>query len=351
MSYAVSRDHVRSARTHMGCKRVVGARFPVTIFEHELDVACNWGRAMPNGKFAMVLLFASACGGCTMGAYVPVNEYDRVPPSEPQEVTTITGDESVFLVWSAPPEPDLFGFTAYISDDDVNYFAFAELPAWQRQLIVDADILPRDLPFGFGNGGTYFFGLSSVDAAGNRSPLTESSTTFDTPRPEGRGLVLHDYFGPRVASSGYDFSRWPYGVPADGRSACADIVFGYENGVPFLYAADPAAVELQDKGRFGFDDPEVGWFFADEWYGTDVVEVVPGHVIMVRILGDALARDCRTSSHVAKVRVVSVGRDAVVLDWAYQEAAGNPELKPAVAGSGEPGPTAENPRRGAEVRS
>ena len=308
---------------------------------------------MSNSKIAVVMVLASAAwsGGCTVGVYTPASAFDQVPPSEPRDVSTITGDESVFLVWSAPPERDLAGFTAYISDDDVEYFAFAELPAWQRQLIVDADILPPDLPFGFGNGGTYFFGLSAVDAAGNRSRLTESSTTFDTPRPEGRGLFLRDFHGPDVAASGYDFSRWPYGVPADGRSACADIVFARENGVPLLYAADPAAVELEDKGRLGFDDPEVGWFFADEWTGTDVVELVPGHVIVVRILGDALARDCRASSHVAKVRVVRVDRDAVVLDWAYQEAAGNPELKPMAARAGEPGSGAAKARRGAEVRS
>jgi len=290
---------------------------------------------MSYSKIAVVFVLSSAAwtSGCTIAAYAPIGGVDQVPPAAPYDVLTTTGDESVVLTWSASHESDLVGFTASISEDDEHYYAFAELPVWQRSVVVDADMLPPELPFGFGNGGTYYLGVSAVDAAGNRSPLTESSTTFDTPRPEGRGLVLRDFYGPRVASSGYDFSRWPYGIPTDGRSDCADIVFAVENGVPLLFAADPAAVELQDKGRLDFDDPRVGWWFGDAWSGTDVVQLVPGHVVMVRILGDALARDCRVSSHVAKVRVVHVDRDAVVLDWAYQEAPGNPELKPVAARS------------------
>lgn len=257
-----------------------------------------------------------------------VDPYDLTPPAEPQDVWSITGDGEVTLYWSAPADRDLAGFSVFLSVDDRDYYRIATLGTDRHHFVIGGESVPASVPFDFVNGSTYFLGVAAFDFADNESELTETSTTFDTPRPAGRGLRLYRADGPRAGESGYDFSRSPYGYPMSATSLFTDVYFSVESGVPVLRTPHPQVVELQDMGWLDFDDPRVSWFSEAGW---DPVEALPlrlGHVIVVRIWEETRPGNTLEPFNVGKLAVVGFESDAVVLDWAYQIDPNNYELKP-----------------------
>jgi hypothetical protein len=273
--------------------------------------------------------------GCTDSSRRVIGTDDVVPPSEPRDVWSITGDGAVTLYWSAPLGEIVRGYSVFISQNDLDYYRVGDVGPDRHHFDIDGETLPPGVPFDFVNGNTYFLGVSSFDAAGNESELTESSTTFDTPRPSGRGLQLYRADGPRASESGYDFSRSPFGYAMSGSSLFTDVYFASEGGVPVLRTPYPQVVEMQDMGRLDFDDPRVGWLFEGEWIPASAVPLRPGHVILLRIWEETRPGNTLEPFNVAKLLVTDVRSDVVTLDWAYQIAPNNRELKP---GAVEPGP-------------
>ncbi|MEJ2721930.1 MAG: hypothetical protein P8181_12450, partial [bacterium] len=149
---------------------------------------------------------------------------------------------------------------------------------------------------------------------------------FDTPRPAGSDLVLHDYTGQSQGLSGYDFSefrRQAWNV------STTDVYFGSPDGVATLFGKGleiGAGVDVQD---YGFIDLEfVDWApdIYEGWSPSKRVELIPGHSYVIQIEdGDFY--------QYAKVYVNSVESDLVILDWAYQQSEGNPELAPGAGGA------------------
>lgn len=260
-----------------------------------------------------------------------VVDADHEAPGEPLDVYSVTGDGEVVLYWSPPRSPDLAGYRVFISRDDFDYYPLAEIVPARRHFVVDGAALTPQVPFDFVNGNTYYLGVSAFDWAGNASPLTVRSTTFDTPRPSGRGLCLYDRSGARTQESGYDFSRSPYGYPMDGGSLFADIYFTVTDGRAWIRTAHPGVVELQDRGLLDFDAPEVDYLYESEWRPASSVEARRGHVVLVKIYEETRPGNVTEPFHVAKFRVADVGSQCVWLDWAYQIAPNNRELKPAPA--------------------
>ena len=240
-------------------------------------------------------------GGCADEVYVL--RPDHTPPSSPKGFYSVTGDRAVELNWEENDERDLAGYRVYkntdANSDKVYYLATVDSPPY-----IDYEVR---------NGKTYLYGVTAFDHDGNESAL--SKVTWDTPRPDGSGLVIRDYHRyPHV--SGYDFSRFAV-VGFDEKGA--DIYLDYDDyyRVFFLCAAD-TLTDIQDFGYTGsLDDvnvaPEDGW----SWVGW--VEVILGHSYIV------WTRD----NHFAKLRVMGFNRSyGVIFDWAYQEDLGNPELAP-----------------------
>lgn len=256
---------------------------------------------------------------------------DVVPPGEPRDVHSVTGDGQVILYWSPPRDSDLAGFSIFISQDDVDYYLVAEVSASRRHLVVDGDAVPDDVPFRFVNGNTYFLGVSAFDMAGNESELSEGATTFDTPRPSGRDLRLYRADGPRADESGYDFSRSPYGYPTDSGNLFVDVYFTYAGGRPVMRTPYPLVVEIEDKGLLDFDGELVGWLAEGEWNPSPEVVLHTGHVYLVKIFEETRPGNAFEPFNVAKFQVVSLGTDSVAIDWAYQIAPNNRELKPGKA--------------------
>jgi len=157
---------------------------------------------------------------------------------------------------------------------------------------------------------------------------------FDTPRPEGFGLVLTD----AVADpdfSGWDFSTYRV-LPFDHLDT--DIFFAFD-GATFLMLAAYTDTDIQDAGYTQTLD-QIDWAPSAGWSPTGAVEVVPGHSYVVWTHDD----------HYAKFRVTSVNATRVILDWAYQVARGNPELG-ARRASGEPAPRIRRVYEGLRLRA
>lgn len=284
-------------------------------------------RTLP--MLGVVAVCVPLCSGCTdTSPRRVVDTHDVISPQEPQDVHSVTGDGSVTVYWSRPSAADLAGFAVFISQDDATYYLVSEVGASRRHFTLEGDVIPARVPFDFVNGNTYFLGVTAFDWAGNESELTASSTTFDTPRPSGRGLVLYDIAGARASESGYDFSRSPYGYAMPGNDLFADVYLAFEAGRPVLRTAHPEVVEIQDMGALAFDDDAVGWLSDADWNPVASTELRLAHVYVLKIYEETRPGNTIEPFNVAKIQVVGHGADWVSLDWAYQIAPNNPELKP-----------------------
>jgi hypothetical protein len=240
-------------------------------------------------------------GGCAEDEVYVVRS-DYTPPSVPKGLCSTTMHKAVYLEWYENDEEDFKEYRVYRRDEGDDYY---------HRIAVTRVSSYTDR--GLDNGYTYFYTVTAVDRHGNESGF--SDVAWDTPRPEGSGLVIHDYqHFPKT--SGYDFSRFTVvGYNEKG----ADVYVDYDDyyGVFFLCATD-TLTDIQDFGYTNsLDDvnvaPEEGWS-AVGW-----VEVIFGHSYIV------WTRD----NHFAKLRVTGFTYSyGVVFDWAYQEDSGNTELAP-----------------------
>lgn len=224
---------------------------------------------------------------------------DRTPPAPPVGVVSTTADHAVLLEWIPNREADLAGYRIYESDEPHG-------PYVRIAYTSDAEIWIE----GLDNGRTVYFSVSAVDVHGNESELNEA-IIYDTPRPEGFGLRLYEADGPNQSLSAFDFSReervhWT--------SARADVFYDWSGGVPYLVVPD-YATDIQDAGFLHFDD--VTWAPESGWSPSGVVEAIEGHVYVVWTRDD----------HYAKVRIVDITSNSILVDWGYQVDGGNPELR------------------------
>jgi hypothetical protein len=276
------------------------------------------GRTDFDARFAGLLgmlvaaLFGSAgcCDECDQPILV---DY---PPAAPTGVFSVTGDERVDIYWNANTEPDLAGYDIFWSPtSDAQDFEYMVSTRRDEAQYADFDV---------DNGITYFYMVRAYDRAGNVSDF--SDVIFDTPRPAGTGLVLHDYLGQNAGSSGYDFSA--FAVQAWNIST-TDVYFGLPSGIPTLFGRGSDVGDGVDVQDYGFVDLDfVDWApeILDGWSPSKRVEMIPGHSYVVQILG---ADDYY---YYAKLFCQSQSGDLVVLNWAYQEDPGNPELSPGRGG-------------------
>lgn len=234
-----------------------------------------------------------------------------LPPSAPDGVFSVTGNMAVTICWNPNPETDIAGYDIYWNDAPTGLFEYVNTVGPNDFCYVDTDV---------DNGTTYFYAVLAFDGAGQESELSFDDV-FDTPRPEGVGLVLSDHLGPGVASSGYDFStatvqRWD--------DPGTDVYFGAPNGVYTLFADQGAGVDIQDYGFIELVD--VDWAPPSGWSPSHQAEMIEGHSYVVRIVNGQV-------KNYAKVYARSPSLASVTLDWAYQISEDNPELAPGIGGA------------------
>lgn len=252
------------------------------------------------------LLMAGCCDDCVDCPIVV--DY---PPAAPTGVYSITGNEWIEIHWNANTEPGLEGYDIFWAGDESGPFEYMVSVPRHRTYYVDTQV---------DNGVTYFYKIRAYDALDRVSSF--SAIIFDTPRPAGTGLVLYDYLGQNAGASGYDFSA--YRVQASGL-ATTDVYFGSPNGVPTLVGKGSSVgngVDVQDYGFIDLDFVDWAPDIYEGWSPSKRAEMIPGHSYVVQIL------DASGYYFYAKVYCRTATEDFVVLDWAFQEDPGNPELAP-----------------------
>jgi hypothetical protein len=264
---------------------------------------------------AVILVFGLAMLGCEDNN-TPYNP----PPPAPQGVFSVTGDQSVEIVWNG------------VYDRDVSYYGvFRSLQAISgydeigRVTALDNPnldlIIYNFIDNGVTNGVTYFYAVSAVDHAGQESSLS-AEEVFDTPRPEGM-MALYSYYTDST-KAGLDLANNATRVMWN--AASADVWVDDAGGVFYLNAAD-VNTDLQDLG-YTKDFNEIGYSPDSGWSALGYVELIVGHTYVI----------WTNDNHYAKMRVESMSglSGPVVFQWAYQTDAGNPELAPGLPGTEKP---------------
>lgn len=236
---------------------------------------------------------------------------DVTPPAAPRGVYSVTGDGQVTIHWLANTEGDVAGYRVFEGD----CASGASCP----YDLVGATTGTSFTVTGLANGATKYFAVAAYDRANNESDLSYDNV-FDTPRPEGFGLVLAAAQD-KPALSGWDFSAY---MIRPWNDAQTDMYFSATTIDEMLV---PSGTGIQDMGYAASLDA-VDFAPATGWSPTGGVELIVGHNYVVKT----------ADNHFAKFRVTGLGA-SVTFDWAYQIAAGNRELRirPAAAAITPPG--------------
>ena len=248
----------------------------------------------------MIALMLAFVAGCKP------YEIDRTPPASPRGIKTVSLDNAIEIQWFHNTEPDLKGYNIWVS---------AEYEGPYTLIATTSDVTFVDN--GVRNGQTSYYALSALDFEGNESSLTKD-VVYDTPRPEGYGVVLNDYVStPGLA--GYDFSTYSVGPYND---RYTDFFFENASGDHYLNVWNDS--DIQDMGYTKNID-EISVAPVSGWAPSKSAEAIVGHTYVIWTWDD----------HYAKVRIKEVSNSRVVYDWAYQTAVGNPEVKRDVTFSGQ----------------
>lgn len=272
---------------------------------------------MRSFTFLAVGLFL--CGfffvGCSVsensvGTEIVEVQKDTVP-FPPRGVYSITGDGSVEVFWWPNQEDDIAGYVIYRSLDKTSNYEEIGTVDLKTTAFTDTTVQ---------NGITYFYAVSAVDMAKNKSELSGESV-FDTPRPAG-SVTLQDY---SIVPQSSGFSLTHTDRVQSFNNNTTDLYFGVDTAVAVPYFYSDNGTQLQDKGwTDSFDEIS---FAPTQGFTSLFVEAIEGHTYCF------LTPD----GHYAKIRVTKVyvqwaGEQVqsanVKFDWAYQLQAGNPELAP-----------------------
>jgi hypothetical protein len=244
------------------------------------------------GSIIVVFILFSGCH---------VTEADKTAPPTPQGITTVSLDNAVEIQWLPSLADDLKRYDVWVSDAyDGEYTLIGSTTACYF------------LDQGAVNGHTYYYAVSAVDKNNNSSPLS-SDTVFDTPRPEGLDVTLSDASS-NPLTAGYSFADYSIMPFTDRRM---DFYYTIDmSGLCFLNAN--LANEIQDMGYTASLD-EISSSPSRGWAPSKSAEAIPGHTYVI----------WTAENHYAKVRVKQASPLAygLIFDWAYQTAAGNPELR------------------------
>lgn len=244
---------------------------------------------------AAVMLMLPFVAGCNDEDPVVVD----APPFPPDGVFSITGDGVVSIFWNPNQERDLDGYIVYrsVANPGPYYRLDGAVLSASTTSYDDFDVV---------NGETWFYAVTAFDASGNESELS-LDTVFDTPRPEGFGLVLVE-LGQDPSRAGYDFSSLSNSSQAASLGT-TDIYFESTGGVHYVVAADPL-VDIQDYGVI--DLVAVDWAPETGWAPSKRAEAIVGHSYIVRVT------DGQGDFNMAKFEVTEVTPLNLRVDWAYQ---------------------------------
>jgi hypothetical protein len=268
----------------------------------------------------VVLAFAAAC-----------SSDDRtgpgVPPEVPATLSSTTLDGAVALTWtdnSYTSDPGNFqNYRIYSTSYDLDQDLCGT--SWQLE---GTTVSPEFVVGALTNGVPRCFTVTAVSVDGfesDRSPLRA-----DTPRPDTRNVVLYAF---QLQAAGSGFRFWD-DLNGDGRVQGAELGLvrsGAGGDIDFVVDRDVSGdlfltpvragtgVEYYDANNPVEDLTSID-FAADRTYRTSGILALPGYGYVFEMDGgDGFKR-------YGAVRVSHVGKDFLILDWAYQTDPGNPEL-------------------------
>ena len=247
--------------------------------------------------FALGLTLVGLTTGCN-------DHHDKIvsvdnPPFTVDGVYSVTGDGQVTIYWRENQESDIDYYKIYRNDAPTGTFT-----------LVGTATHPPFIDHSVTNGNTYYYALAAVDDRGQESPELSVENVFDTPRPEGAGVVLTDA-NSNDATSGWDFSATTRRASGN---ALTDMYYAASGGNFLIFAV--GGTEIQDAGWVALVDVDYAPPAGSGWSADGVVEAIPGHSYIV----------LTPENHFAKFEVVSRGASGIVMDWAYQIDPGNREL-------------------------
>jgi len=244
-------------------------------------------------QIEIILIAAFSLWGCEKQIKI-----DTTPPPPPQGIQTISLDNAVEIQWLPSQADDVNGYNVWVSS---TYDGEYEL--------IGSTSIQRLVDYGALNGVTYYYAVSAFDFDENESKLS-MDVAYDTPRPEGYGVVVSDYLrSPEYA--GFNFSHH---VVLNFDNLYTDFFYENVNGHFYLNVWDDS--DIQDMG-FTSSIDEISSSPAEGWAPSKSAEAITDHSYVV------WTRD----NHFAKIRVKEASALRLVFDWAYQTAEGNPELK------------------------
>ncbi len=275
---------------------------------------------------ASVLLIAVMLISCgEKDTIVEVEVPADIPPSPPRSVYAISYDLQVSICWEPNPEEDVRFYDIYRSTSlDGTYEFIGYVP----------DDYPEEDPFEYcyddglvANGTQYFYSVVAIDAGGNDSTepfegyLTEIVSA--TPRFEGMATLYDMNDEPDL--SGFDLEDYLESTPISYLDEESDFYFAVsEEGSMRRFIADSPRVMIQDYGfidysAYGFD--AINYVPADGWSPSGTVEVIHGHMYIVRI-------GTLDQYNYAKIWIGGVTSESTTFLWAYQTDPDNRELAP-----------------------
>jgi len=269
----------------------------------------------------LVALTAFAIGGCDDDDNNVISYYYYdIEPTAPQGVTSITGDNSVLVMWDGLYDVDVYEYVVYRSFDAIeNYSAIGFVDPYPR---------PTDNVYSYtdntpDNGETYYYAVAAVDSAGQSSELSWENV-FDTPRPDGEVVLYSNSISPDL--SGFEFFTHERVVDT---SSFADVYVDSIGGVFYLNAGNLYFIYglIQDVGNAYYFNNFIGYAPTDGWSDLGYVEIIEGHSYVIYT----------DDNHFALLTAVTINPSgSITFGWAYQTEADNPELSP--------GPDGDNPR-------
>ena len=261
-------------------------------------------------KYTFIALATLALVGCDEDddhIVTPIN----VVPATPQGVTSVTGDDAVYVYWNGIYELDVREYNVYRSLTEFDgYTVVGTVGAISNP---NLDLLIYEFrDDGVSNGTTYFYAVTSVDRANQESDLS-AEFVFDTPRPEGQTPIFVNTVAP--ADAGFDLEN---GLRVVFDSPAADVWIDSLDGIFYLNVGN-GLTDIQDVGyTTSFD--EISFAPDSGWSNLGFVEIIRGHTYVVWTDDD----------HFAKMRAVSFNpiSGSITFEWAYQTDQSNLELSP-----------------------
>jgi hypothetical protein len=255
---------------------------------------------------------------------VLVDERLRLPA--PATLTSISLNGAVHLQWSDNAyRSDPSGFAHYrIYSADYNLDNSTCAAAWSLEgTTVASSFLAADLT----NGRPRCFGVSAVTIEGFESLW--SPLRYDTPRPDGRNLVLFTTAAD-PSRSGFRFfldanndglaGPLELGLVGAGASSAMDFFVQKDAGGNLLLVPQRSSTTVRLYGAGPVADLTYIDIAPVGGYARTALQAVPqyGYVFKMNE-GDGFYR-------YGALRVSAVGTDYVIFDWSYQTDPGNPEL-------------------------